>query len=105
MSEQQREERRLSKRYKVSTLAQYRWRDSNGAWISQNGMTLDISVAGVYILAVSSPPTGAPIEMKIALPVNGVSGMRRWLVGNGIVTRVNSQAGFAAQVDLRMLRD
>lgn len=102
--DQEREERRLRRRYRVSTLAQYRWQDSTGGWVSDSGVTADISVAGVYVLAASSPPTGAPIEMRVALPAKSISTARGWLFGKGVVTRVKDDVGFAAKIDLRMLR-
>jgi len=103
--EQQQEERRLRKRYEVSTLAEYRWQDSSGTWFSDTGTTLNISVGGVYVLTVSSPPSGAPIEMKVAVLGPGRATGRGYLFGRGVVTRVNSEAGFAARVGLRMLRN
>ncbi len=102
--EPQREERRLRRRYRVSTLAQYRWQDSSGTWVSDRGVTSDISVAGVYVLAACSPPAGAAIEMRVALPAKSVATVRGWLFGRGVVTRVKPDTGFAAKVDLRMLR-
>src|SRR5690349_19261543 len=78
---QEAEERRLKKRFVVSTLAQYRWQDSRGTWFSDSGMTLNISVAGVFVLTTSSPPTGAAIEVKVAVPGPGFVTGRGCLFG------------------------
>lgn len=104
MADQERKERRLRKRYPVSALARYRWQDSSGTWISDSAMTLNISVAGIYILTASSPPTGAPVEVRVAVPVPGVGTRRPSLVGQGFVIRVDPEVGFAAQIDLQMFR-
>jgi hypothetical protein len=104
VADQEREERRLRKRYPVSALARYRWQDSNGDWISDSAMTLNISVAGIYILTPSSPPTGVPVEVRVPVPVPGIVARRPCLVGQGFVIRVDPEVGFAAQIDLQMFR-
>ena len=102
--DQEREERRLRKRYPISTLARFRWQDSSGTWFSNSGKTLNVSVSGVYILTAASPPMGAPIEVKVALSAPSIAAGRGYLSGKGVVIRVNSEEGFAAQINLRMLR-
>ncbi len=104
MPDQEREERRRKKRYPVWAHARYRWQDANGEWFSDSGMTLNISVAGLYVLTSSSPPPGAPVEMRVAVSTANLEMGRGCLFGKGVVTRVNAQGGFAAQVNLRMLR-
>jgi len=102
--DQERDERRLKKRYPVWAHARYRWQDGNGTWFSESGMTLNISVAGIYILTSSSPPPGAQVEMRVAVSTTNLDTGRGCLFGKGVVTRVNSETGFAAQINLRMLR-
>ena len=104
MPDQERDERRLRKRYPVSAVVRFRWQDSTGNWISDSGTTLNMSVAGIYIITPSSPPMGAPVEVRVAISTKALRTARACLVGKGVVTRVNSQAGFAAQINLRMLR-
>jgi hypothetical protein len=97
------EEKRAVKRYRISALAQFRWQTSTGEWVSGSGVTVDVSVSGVYILCTCVPDIGALIEMKLAVTM-GRSSNKSYLFGKGSVTRVNNDLGFAAAVVLQLLR-
>ena len=95
----QEQERRAKKRYPVSTLAQFRWQDATGTWISGSGVTQDISVAGVYVLTSTGPEVGSLVEVTVATSLFGNASGRARLHGKGTVTRVNRNVGFAAEIN------
>ena len=100
----QEQERRAKKRYPVSTLAQFRWQDSTGTWISGTGVTQDISVAGVYILTSVGPDVGSLVEVTVATSLFGNASGRARLHGKGVVKRVNLKVGFAAEINHQVFR-
>lgn len=66
-----------------------------------DGWTLDISSAGVFIVAEVVPPAGSCLELEISLPSTMGSPSSAQLLGQGRVVRIakkNSQKGFAAEV-------
>ena len=97
------EERRAVKRYRISALVQFRSQTSAGTWIPGSGVTLDVSVNGVYVLCTCPPELNAVIEMKMAVTM-GKASNKAYLFGKGLVTRVNADMGFAATVVLQLLR-
>jgi hypothetical protein len=97
-------QQRQANRYKSSAPTHYRWSSSEGQSHGGQGKTLDISTCGVFVVAVSCPPVGTPIELEVWLPKlqDESPGVR--LFGQGQVIRIDrdtKSSGFAATVDFQ----
>ena len=100
-------EMRKSARYCLMTRASFMWALQCGQSLSGEGITRDINISGVYIMADGLPPVGALIQMDIFLPNLTDSGSGMHLYGEGVVLRAeprgargddSSESGFAASV-------
>ena len=100
----ERDPRRALRRYKMTAPVQFRWKEHD-AWREGYGVTRDISVGGVFIRCSLEVPLDAPIEIKMTVPkffANMTA--KQFLQGTGIITRVNPDEGFAAQVNFELWR-
>lgn len=99
-------EKRKTTRYSLKCPTQCRWTSFNARSLTNNGLTRDISVGGVFVLDPSSPPVGTPIELNIAIPNLSGTAYGLHLVATGTVIRVEhhgdlTSKGFAAAVRFR----
>jgi hypothetical protein len=89
-------------RYQLEVPVVFEWKDDDGVWRKQVGLTHDISISGTSVFAMIPPPVNANIKLKaFRLPVGQTLAMR--MVGKGQVVRVepargNRPAGFAVAV-------
>jgi hypothetical protein len=90
-------ELRKHRRYRIAVPVTFSWRDAGGAQFDGNGITRDISTAGVYVCTNTAPCVGVIVQTEILLDRQAVAPkMRMEVVGH--VVRVESQAvqaGFA----------
>jgi hypothetical protein len=100
-------ELRKASRYRLNALICFLWAPPNGPVQSGQGVTRDINTCGVYVLANSSPPVGALVQVDILLPKLANDGLGMHLMGEGIVVRIEHygasdesyfRGGFAASV-------
>jgi hypothetical protein len=94
-------ERRKVIRYRMSTPVIFRWSGPDNERFQGEGVTRDMSVAGVFVLTVTCPPPNAVIQMEVLLPfLDGASNAR--LKYHMTVLRVdhdiaeNRRSGFSA---------
>jgi len=70
-------ERRKAIRYRMSTAVIFRWSGPDNERFQGEGVTRDMSVAGVFVLTSTCPPPNAFIQMEVILPfLDGVSNAR-----------------------------
>jgi hypothetical protein len=100
-------ELRKASRYRLSAPALFLWAPQDGPPQTGEGITRDISTSGVYVLAESSPPVGARVQLDILLPKLADASPGMHLHGEGVVLRVEpggakgavaTEGGFAAAV-------
>ncbi len=96
------QEHRKVKRFRLSAPVLFSWQDGEGEPRRAEGMTRDISLRGLFVLAAEVPDLGAYVEVDAYLPpVNG-RGKTFRLHGDGKVLRIEQRAGgeprFAAEV-------
>lgn len=67
-------ERRKAIRYRMSTAVIFRWKGPENERFQGEGVTRDMSVAGVFVLTATCPPANAVIQLEVLLPLSpGVS--------------------------------
>lgn len=55
----------------------FRWKGPNNVHLQGEGVTRDMSVAGLFVLTIACPPPNAVVEMEVLLPLSdGASKMR-----------------------------
>src|SRR5579871_241894 len=94
-------ERRKAIRYRMRTPVIFRWSGPDHERFQGEGVTRDMSVAGVFVLTDTCPPPDAAIQMEVLLPfLDGPSNAR--LKSQMTVLRVehdiaeNKRSGFSA---------
>ncbi len=94
-------ERRRAIRYRMSTSVVFRWEGPDNELFQGEGVTRDMSVAGVFVLTATCPPPNAVVQMEVLLPVSdGASKVR--MKSDMTVMRVEhdiadtKQSGFSA---------
>jgi hypothetical protein len=92
-------EQRQSKRYRLKASVTFSWEHSDGSTMRGEGYTRDISPSGVYVLTSDRLPSGAVLELEVALP--SLRGQRTgaYLRTHGHVVR-SEEVGFAAAADM-----
>jgi hypothetical protein len=55
-------------RYRLAANAVFTWESAHSSRLLANGVTRDISLAGVFILTSTSPPVGTAVQFEILLP-------------------------------------
>jgi hypothetical protein len=60
-------ERRKAVRYRLAVPLVFRWQGSGHNCLQGDGLTRDISATGAYVLAATSPPANALIDVEIYL--------------------------------------
>ena len=100
ISEQSAEQRRTI-RYRMRTPAIFRWKGPNNERFQGEGVTRDMSVAGLFVLTATCPPPNAEVQMEVFLPISdGASKVR--MKSEMTVLRVehdiadNKRSGFSA---------
>ncbi len=61
-------ENRKAVRYPLSANVVFTWEEERGIHQKAEGITRDISLKGVFVYSVVSPPEKAPIRMEVDLP-------------------------------------
>ena len=96
------QEFRKANRYQLSAPVLFTWQRSDGKFQASEGVTRDISMRGIFVLAAEVPEVGAYIEVDAHLPALSGRGRTVKLHGGGRVLRVEKQlrpvGGFAAEV-------
>jgi hypothetical protein len=94
-------ERRRTIRYRMRTPVVFRWKGPDNEHFQGEGVTRDMSVAGVFVLTAACPPPNAVVQMEVLLPVSdGASKVR--MKSDMTVLRLehdiadNKRSGFSA---------
>ena len=94
-------ERRRTIRYRMRTPVIFRWKGPDNVRLQGEGVTRDMSVAGVFVLTAMCPPANAVVQMEVLLPLSdGASKMR--MKSDMTVLRLehdiadNKRSGFSA---------
>lgn len=94
-------ESRKAKRFQLSAFVLFSWRRSDGTYQEAEGVTRDISMRGIFVLAANVPEMGANIELYAYLPALSEQGKVTKLHADGRILRVEQQGatgkGFAAE--------
>lgn len=70
-------ERRRAIRYRMRTPVIFRWKGPDNVHLQGEGVTRDMSVAGVFVLTAACPPSNAVVQVEVLLPVSdGASKVR-----------------------------
>jgi hypothetical protein len=94
---------RNANRYRLCTPAFFLWVGQDGALQGGEGVTVDISTCGAFVMADTPPPVGARIQVEIVLPGLEDSSPGMLFSGEGHVLRVErkeARIGFAAALQL-----
>jgi hypothetical protein len=95
-------ELRKTNRYRLSAPAIFWWARPDGQSQGSEGVTRDLSTAGVFVVAGLCPPVGARVQLDILLPRMNDTAVGVRLHGEGLVLRVErggtTTTGFAASV-------
>ena len=79
-------------RYRLEVPVIFSWKDAQGIRQEQEGLTRDLSIRGVFVVATTPPPLDANIKLKGFLPAGGkVLPVR--MFGEGQVVRVEAVPG------------
>jgi|ERR1700687_737439 len=92
---------RRAKRYPMSAAVTFCWDPGEGVLQEGQGMTLDISSCGVFVITDVVPRAGGRLELEIDLRPTGRNSRLVRFHGEGIVVRTiknGSESGFAAEV-------
>jgi hypothetical protein len=92
-------ELRKANRYRLCTRAFFLWVGQDGALQGGEGVTVDISTCGAFVMADTHPPVGARVQVEIVLPGLEDSSPEMLFSGEGHVLRVErkeARIGFAA---------
>jgi hypothetical protein len=83
---------RQSTRYRVAAPVSFFWSCSGSEGQGGEGVTIDISKCGVWIVSDVAPPLGASIQVTVTLP--RIKGSQRGvrLEGEGVVVRSENSA-------------
>jgi hypothetical protein len=90
---------RRANRYRLCTRASFLWVGQDGTLHGGEGITVDISTCGVFMMADTPPPAGVRVQVEIALPGLEDSSRGMLLSGEGYVLRLErkeARTGFAA---------
>lgn len=95
-------------RQNLAVPVRFSWKDSRGVRHRGEGITRDISPAGVFLHARQLPPVGTPIGLSVQLPPLS-DNIPSWTMHTkGHVVRVEtddaSESGFAAMSEQLSLR-
>jgi PilZ domain-containing protein len=65
-------------RYRLAANAVFAWESAQSSRLLGQGVTRDISLAGVFIFTSTSPPVGTAVQLEIFLPplLRGTQGAR-----------------------------
>jgi hypothetical protein len=94
-------ERRKGVRYRMNASVMFRWRGSDNGDYQGEGVTRDMSVAGVFVLTSTCPPPNSVVQMEVFLPLSE-GGSRALMKADMTVLRVehdvvgNKRSGFSA---------
>jgi hypothetical protein len=87
-------------RYRLSAEAVFAWESAQHGRLLGEGVTRDISLAGVFIFTRTGPPVGATLELDVFLsPTPGSKGRKVRIRTEATVVRIEHSAaieGFAA---------
>jgi hypothetical protein len=86
-------------RYRLGADAVFTWKGAQDARLLGEGVTRDISLAGVFVFTRTCPPVGATLELDIFLsPAPGNRGKTVRIKTEAVVVRVEHSGveGFAA---------
>ncbi len=90
-------ERRKYKRYDLRVPVLFSWTDAAGVDYQGAGSSLDITLAGIFVLCEeAAPPIFSPVKLQVLIPSLLTPGMR--LQSSGTVMRIRGTPayGFAA---------
>ena len=94
---------RKTLRFPLHTEVAFWWTDGNGLPKHGEGRSRDVSEHGAFVFALSCPPVGASVVLKIALEgvLNGVGSLPAELKGEVLRVETSTteigKAGFAIQ--------
>jgi len=83
-------ERRRAPRFKLTDPVQYWWLAPSGSVQACQGMTQDIGIGGVMVVARRCPPKGVRVQMTIHVARHDGVESALTLHGEGIVVRVET---------------
>lgn len=92
---------RRANRYPMSAAVTFWWDPGEGVLQEGQGMTLNISSCGVFVISNLVPRAGGRLELEIDLRPTGKDSRLVRLHGEGVVVRTvnqGSESGFAAEV-------
>jgi hypothetical protein len=92
---------RRTRRYAMSAAVTFCWDPGDGILQEGQGMTLDISSGGVFVITDEVPRAGGRLELEIDLRPTGRDSRLVRFHGEGKVVRTiknGSESGFAAEV-------
>ena len=97
-------ELRKIRRYYVQAPALFNWKETDSSARAAEGVTRDISMRAVFVVARLCPRVGDQLQIEVQLPsLRGIPGIR--LRGEGVVLRVDrneaGEGGFAVATPLR----
>jgi hypothetical protein len=86
-------------RYRLEVPVIFSWEDAQETRREQVGLTRDLSIGGAFVFALSPPPLGASIKLRV-FPAPSGQALPVRMFGNGQVVRVEPapdypHAGFA----------
>jgi PilZ domain len=93
-------DRRRNTRYDLRTQVRFSWKGPDGVRHLKEGLTRDISEAGIFVLTDFRPPSGTRVWFEVSYPSASAQQVR--IRAHGQVVRVESadqspgQGGFAA---------
>jgi hypothetical protein len=61
-------ERRRAKRYRMGTSVVFYWEGPDNQRFQGEGITRDMSVAGIFVLSATCPPANVVVRMKVHFP-------------------------------------
>lgn len=94
-------ERRKRIRYRINAPAIFRWNGPDNRRFQGEGVTREMSVAGVFVLTGTCPPPNAVVQMEVLLPISDGASKAR-MKADVTVLRVehdiadNKRSGFSA---------
>lgn len=95
------QELRKARRYPLSASVHFSWLDSDGKLQQSEGVSRDLGMRGIFVLATGAPSVGTYVELDAYLPATHPGKAQR-LHAKGKVLRVEQQGrvtkGFAAEV-------
>lgn len=82
-----------AKRYLIAASVWFKWRTSSSSWREGRGTTRYMNDREVLVLSYPVPVPGSSIVLRVEIPTMGRLASPLVMSGEGIVTRVEPEAG------------